>query len=462
MEQHPPCSLQGCLDQLSRIYSAGQAQPLVLDARPSQVYHQQRLQSAANVPLLHLRARCFLLPDKNTPFVVLIPSNRHYTIVNDQQQHGQVQDDGSTSICLAGTSGLEEFLTSRRWQVSCALQDVPSLWEAAAQLQLLEGPLPPALLARRWLFRPAAILEQNINRVEQVLLSQQVQAGRRSGHHRVFRALDLGCGSGRDVVWLASRHRTAGDADDCAGGPGPAAATNNADSPQQAAQTAAEVQVAHLGQHASASNTANGPQGVQQQGASCHEQQQEQQEVAPPEVVWQVVGLDEWHGALVRGQQLAEQAGLPPMATCWCMARVDPVTGQLVQLALPVGSPLAQQAPACTWTGEAAAGDGCAADSDGLQLGSFDLLLCVRFLERALLPVLPSLLRPGGVLLYCTFVEGPGLAAYGRPTGRDRVLAPGELRTSWFGEQQGFKVLQDEVVLSDDGRELSMYAAVKL
>ncbi|KAG2448304.1 hypothetical protein HYH02_006888 [Chlamydomonas schloesseri] len=94
--------------------------------------------------------------------------------------------------------------------------------------------------------------------------------------------------------------------------------------------------------------------------------------------------------------------------------------------------------------------------------GPFDLVLCVRFLERSFLPHLPRLLCPGGVLLYSTFVDGPGLRAFGRPSGREHVLQRDELAGSMFGPAQGFQVLRDDVDLTADGREVSMFAARKL
>lgn len=94
--------------------------------------------------------------------------------------------------------------------------------------------------------------------------------------------------------------------------------------------------------------------------------------------------------------------------------------------------------------------------------GAFDLILCVRFLERSFLSHLPRLLRPGGVLLYSTFVDGPGLRAFGRPSGREHVLQRDELAGSMFGPGQGFQVLRDDIDLTADGREVSMFAARKL
>lgn len=99
-----------------------------------------------------------------------------------------------------------------------------------------------------------------------------------------------------------------------------------------------------------------------------------------------------------------------------------------------------------------------AASSISFTAQRYDLILCVRFLERSLLPQLRAMLLPGGFIVYCTFVDGPGLRAFGRPSGPEHVLQPGEL-AALFGPGQGFKVLRDEVALSADGRELSWFVA---
>jgi SAM-dependent methyltransferase len=56
----------------------------------------------------------------------------------------------------------------------------------------------------------------------------------------------------------------------------------------------------------------------------------------------------------------------------------------------------------------------------------FDLIVCVRFLDRALFPALASALAPGGLLVYETFTTGQ--LAHGRgPRSPAHLLRPGEL-----------------------------------
>jgi SAM-dependent methyltransferase len=58
------------------------------------------------------------------------------------------------------------------------------------------------------------------------------------------------------------------------------------------------------------------------------------------------------------------------------------------------------------------------------------LVLCVRFLHRPLLPAMRAWVRPGGAALHTTFARGP--APYARGPHRARfLLEPGELRAVW-------------------------------
>jgi hypothetical protein len=90
------------------------------------------------------------------------------------------------------------------------------------------------------------------------------------------------------------------------------------------------------------------------------------------------------------------------------------------------------------------------------------LVLCCRFLVRAALPTLRDMVKPGGFMLYCTFLDLPGVRAFGRPSEPDHLLQPGELAQQHFGPDQGFEVLRDGVETSIDGRELSWFMARKL
>ena len=82
-------------------------------------------------------------------------------------------------------------------------------------------------------------------------------------------------------------------------------------------------------------------------------------------------------------------------------------------------------------------------------LGPFHLVHVARFLKREILAEIASLLAPGGLLLFHTFVEDSPSSTH--------AVAPGELR----GAFAGLEVLRDDVEAIDDGRALSFFAARK-
>ena len=82
-------------------------------------------------------------------------------------------------------------------------------------------------------------------------------------------------------------------------------------------------------------------------------------------------------------------------------------------------------------------------------LGPFHLVHVARFLKREILAELASLLAPGGLLLYHTFVEDIPSSTH--------AVAPDELRSAFAG----LEILRDDVEAIDDGRELSFFAARK-
>lgn len=65
-----------------------------------------------------------------------------------------------------------------------------------------------------------------------------------------------------------------------------------------------------------------------------------------------------------------------------------------------------------------------------LQPNSFDLACCFSFLHRPLMSMLAETVRPGGLIVYETFVE-PQRELFGKPVRESHVLRPGEL-AGWF------------------------------
>ena len=79
--------------------------------------------------------------------------------------------------------------------------------------------------------------------------------------------------------------------------------------------------------------------------------------------------------------------------------------------------------------------------------GPWDLIHVARFLKREMLAELASLLAPGGLLLFHTFVEDSPSSTH--------AVAPEELRSAFAG----LEILRDDVEAIDDGRALSFFAA---
>lgn len=90
-----------------------------------------------------------------------------------------------------------------------------------------------------------------------------------------------------------------------------------------------------------------------------------------------------------------------------------------------------------------------------LEDDSFDLVSVARYLHRPLFPVLNRLLKPGGVLLYQTFMQGCENTKIGRPRNPAFLLKSGELSEVFAG----YEVLLDEVEVLDDGRPVAAFIA---
>ncbi len=86
---------------------------------------------------------------------------------------------------------------------------------------------------------------------------------------------------------------------------------------------------------------------------------------------------------------------------------------------------------------------------------SFDLISVGRYLHRPLFPVMRRLLRPGGILLYQTFMLGCEQTAIGRPRNPAFLLRPAELKTEFSTAD----ILLDTVETLADGRPVAAFVA---
>lgn len=94
------------------------------------------------------------------------------------------------------------FAPRTHTHISHAIHCAQELWQAAGSQGLLDPPgVPASALKRRLLFKPAALLGQEIEGIERALMGGQAEAGSK------LRALEPGCGSARNLIALAVRER---------------------------------------------------------------------------------------------------------------------------------------------------------------------------------------------------------------------------------------------------------------
>lgn len=133
---------------------------------------------------------------------------------------------------------------------------------------------------------------------------------------------------------------------------------------------------------------------------------------------WQMTGVDRSEDALQRVAVLAEHSG---------------VDVETLQCDLETGS------DPFTAFGE----------------GGFDLVSVARYLHRPLFPYLKKLLKPGGIIIYQTFIQGCENTPVGRPRNPAFLLKEGELAATFAD----YDILLDEVEILEDGRPVAAFIA---
>ena len=89
--------------------------------------------------------------------------------------------------------------------------------------------------------------------------------------------------------------------------------------------------------------------------------------------------------------------------------------------------------------------------------GPFDIVIVCNYLHRPLLPHLPALLQPEGLLIYETFMAGN--EAFGRPRNPDFLLRPGELLTA-FGESLTVLAFEQGYTADPSPRVVQRFAGI--
>lgn len=447
----------------------------ILDLRPRQKYLQQRLKGSAWLNLHSLSRQLYLLPDRDCAMAVLVPRTsgqpmkyeNHAAIdadVADQQVRRSLPDDPPVTEECSFTS-VATLLHDRGWTSVRLWDDSEELWKAAVRYNLHEGPeVREEELRRRWLFRPSPVIASAIQTVERLLAkhslnssmppagSQAVQSDRaesRTGGapeeevHCEFRCLDAGCGSGRDLAWLATRCNQYS----CSRHSDSFQESNSEREGSGIESTEQSASQSHLNERAGSSAPEHSAVGSVRYRCSCR---------------WHVTGIDSRHSIIERAKQLLQHGGVTPSSAQLLHASINKQTGE-IQPIEHSSVPKEQNDLAGDGVDGGAAGVmDAGADPSITGKETYDMIVCVRFLERAFFGRIPELLKPGGFVLYSTFVNGPGTQAFGRPKGEDHLLQPGELAHRYFGPDQGFQVIMDETVLSMEGRELSKFVARKM
>ncbi|KAI7871237.1 hypothetical protein BDF14DRAFT_1764806 [Spinellus fusiger] len=160
-----PCFLKmTCLGQLEE-WKASPSHHLCLDVRPSDDFRKRRLCGSTNIPWESLCERGNELPPKQTPFAIVVPVDRPECV---------------------------QWLKENGWQCQWVFWEDPAkecFWTLAQQANYsTTGPWTHAPL-----FNPCRLLKETIDTIEETL-----------GTQRPLECLDIGCGAGRDSVWILS------------------------------------------------------------------------------------------------------------------------------------------------------------------------------------------------------------------------------------------------------------------
>ncbi|MDX9990043.1 methyltransferase domain-containing protein [Thiothrix unzii] len=267
-------------------------QDAVLDCRSLAEFSQGHCRSACCIPAAELAGRMHELPKTSVPL----------------QLYG-------TSADLLTAS---EFLAAKGYQVT-----QQNLWTPALEIALKVSQQWESGVQSQRLWEPALLL---VRFVHEFMPQFKLQPGQ---------GLDIGCGAGRDAVYLAMHG-------------------------------------------------------------------------------WQMTGIDYLPGALQRARQLAtsQQVALNTLA-------VDLETGK---------------DPFTAFT-----------------TGQFELICVARYLHRPLFPWIKRILKPGGMLIYQTFMQGA--EQFGSPRNPNFLLKPNELAQIFAGSE----IWLDDVEYLDDGRPVSTF-----
>eukprot|EP00667_Euglena_gracilis_P015172 EG_transcript_15749 len=143
----------------------------LLDVRPRARFEHQRLSGAANIPVAELRTRLFELPAPAAGPLCLL-----------------AEDEAAATLAA-------DILLTAKWEVAHVVFDRPELWKDLSRDG--EALATGAAYVRMW--RPSPLVEDWLAHTP----ASRPGAAAGSVPRPPPLALDLGCGSGRDAVFLA-------------------------------------------------------------------------------------------------------------------------------------------------------------------------------------------------------------------------------------------------------------------
>ncbi|KAG0025110.1 hypothetical protein BGZ81_007418 [Podila clonocystis] len=162
---------------------------------------------------------------------------------------------------------------------------------------------------------------------------------------------------------------------------------------------------------------------------------------------WSVIGIDEWHVACERAVQLARDTfgDDRPMESAQescsnnngfasrvstIVGKIDPKTGVLWIKPKPSDKRTIPILFLKNIQYQASRQDEAMKKYPERSSDRFDLIVMIRFLERAVLaPMVEHWLRPGGFIIWSTFVADPDLPAYSKPGPGHRLNSKNEAAT---------------------------------
>ena len=374
----------------------------LLDIRPRTCFQSIRLSSlrVSNVPGTHVMCNCFQLPPRNKSFGVLGTGVYVYEDKEQEkkkkenmgmekknqdknQEMNQSENQNENKItneigrvekinmerkycCCGGEHELTEeeirladpiywkdWLISKGWLIEekFVFEANDIFWENAKSLGLLETANDP--MHTCFLFEPCHILKEVIQQLEETLSEKSKESG-------VIKlsACDVGCGNGRDTLWLASRSK------------------------------------------------------------------------ANLNFEWNIFAVDYVAPHLQRILDCAKSNDLDSYIRTSRIRIHDDGTLKIISQ-----------------------------EADGFNFSkrTYDLVLCVRFLERNFMNTLKKMVKPGGFIVYLAFTAGA--EAFDHPKDPKCILKPNELFETFC--DGGFQSWVNRVDLLPDGRPVQVLVARK-